>query len=72
MPREFTETDTIKAVAAAKHELAVKVQAAIDGEKLHDGLDDRGDVAYMQAIEDVTNAVRQVLTDAGVAVEQEG
>jgi hypothetical protein len=56
---------------AAKRDLAKKVLAAVDAERLHDNLDNEGDKGYMRAIRDVAEALKQLFAAEGVAVEGE-
>ena len=62
------ERVTKASIAAAKRNLAEKVLDAINGERLHDNLDNDGDRGYMRAIQDVTDAVKRVFAESGIEV----
>jgi hypothetical protein len=56
------------AVDFAKRDLAEKALAAIDGERLHENLDNESDRGYQQAVDDVRAAVERVLQSAGITL----
>lgn len=62
------EIDCKCRIATAKRDLAEKVLEAIDGERLHENLDNEGDKGYQQAVDDVRAAVERAMQGAGITL----
>lgn len=55
----------------ARADLARKVLTVIDGERLHENLDNEGDKGYAQALNDVTERLRELFQKEGINVPDE-